>query len=144
MMILLRRSDKWGSCIIRWATREPASHIGVSFDGINVYHSDFKGCRVEKIEDFYKDSEVFVRHYATPVASMKMRALEKLGSKYDFLGILGFALFLLFKFLGIRAKVPLMNPKWMLCSEYAEYILLGTYSTATPVEVMSKYENSIR
>ena len=144
MMILLRRSSKLGSKVIRAFTNEPASHIGVSFDGVTVYHSDAKGCRSEPIEQFYKDSEVFVRHYAVPTAAMKMRALEKLGSKYDFLGLVGFGLFLLMKKLGIRARVPLMNPKWMLCSEYAEYILLGTHNTLTPVEVMSKYENSIR
>lgn len=144
MIILLRRSDKIGSKVIRTFTGEAASHIGVSFDGKHVYHSDVNGCRTELIEKFCKGSEVHTRHYAVPAAAMRMRANEKLGTKYDLLGVVGFGIFLILKFFGIKAKVPLMNPKWMMCSEYAEYILLGTKNTLTPLEVVTAYENSIR
>jgi hypothetical protein len=144
MIIILRRSNKLGSRIIRLFTREAASHIGVSFDGVNVYHSDVSGCRVETIEQFSKDNVTLVRHYAVPTAVMWMRANEKLGTKYDMLGIIGFGLYLMLKMVGIRTKVPLMNPRWMFCSEYAEYILLGSYNSHTPVEVVTKYESTLR
>lgn len=144
MMIILRRSNKIGSRVIRFFTSEPASHVGVSFDGKNVYHSDAKGCRLEPIEQFCKDSETLSRHYAVPTAAMRMRANEKLGTKYDFLGVIGFGLFLMLKFVGIKAKVPLMNPRWMFCSEYAEYILMGTKNSLMPVEVVTVYESTLR
>lgn len=144
MMIVLRRSNKIGSRVIRFFTSEPASHIGVSFDGKTVYHSDSKGCRAESLEDFCKGSETLVRHYAVPMAAMRMRANEKLGTKYDFLGVVGFGLLLLLKLCGFKAKIPLINPRWMMCSEYAEYILMGTKNTLTPIEVVKVYEGSLR
>lgn len=142
MKIVLRRSGKIGSKVIRFFTRETWSHIGVSFDGKSVFHSDSKGCRLESLEGFSKDSEVLVIDYRVSTAQMHQRAVEKVGSSYDFLGVIGFGLILAIKWAGIKTKMPLMNPKWMFCSEYAEYILFGECLTRTPGEVWLKMEKS--
>jgi hypothetical protein len=137
MKILLRRNEKIGSRIIRWATGEPASHVGVSFDGAMVYHSDQGGCRAEPIEDFCRGSVYHIEEIPEPRFA-RWRAREKIGTKYDTLGVIGFGIFLILRKFGIKSRIPLMNPRWFYCSEYVEYILFGTYSTMTPMQVYEK------
>jgi hypothetical protein len=145
--ICVRNSDKIGSKTIRFATGEEFSHIGVQLGDDKIYHSDIHGCRVCPITEFVEGNNVrsfYFRVEDQQFADMKTRAAAKLGTKYDVLGLIGFGVLLLLKRIGIRVKVPMMNPKWMFCSEYAEYILTGRHSTMTPVEVLEEYrENKV-
>lgn len=140
--LCVRRSHLLGSQLIRWGTKETFSHIGVSLDNANtVYHSDSKGCRVESAWDFAVNSHAEVA-YSFKVTteeyiSMLWRAKSKLGAKYDFLGVLGFGVFLLLSRFGLSFR-PIFNPKWLFCSEYAEYIIFGTNTTLTPMQVVEK------
>ena len=139
----LRKSQKIGSRLIRFATGEEFSHIGIQLGDDKIYHSDSHGCRMTSIDDFVNGSTARTFYFKVSneaFKEMQMRAIEKLGNKYDFLGVIGFGVLLLLKRLGIRVKVPLMNPRWLICSEYAEYILMGTLTTSTPCEIVTKWE----
>lgn len=143
VFLVVRKSHKTGSQVIRWATNEPFSHIGVSFDNCDtVYHSDSRGCRLESAWDFAVNSHAEVSTFFTPsfeeFTGMMWRARSKVGSKYDFLGVLGFGALLLLKKIGIKSKMPVFNPSWMFCSEYSEYIIFGTNTTLTPMQVVEK------
>lgn len=145
--VYLRKSGKIGSRIICLATGEAYSHIGVRLGDSNVFHSDGHGCHLSTFKDFSAGSTVLSKRFiidADDLDAARARAIEKLGTAYDFLGVVGFGICLILKRLGIRFKIPLMNPRWMMCSEYVEYILLNKNETRTPAEVLGEInENSL-
>lgn len=140
-----RKSNKLGSRLICSVTKEKFSHIGIEIDEV-IYHSNSKGCHKSSIEEFGHKSETysFELNISDYMANhMLERAISRLGDKYDFLGVLGLGLLIIFFHKLLRKiKPPVMNPKWMFCSEYSEYIILGTQSSLTPGQVadMAKSE----
>lgn len=144
--IYLRRSKKIGSRVICLATGEPYSHIGVELGGF-MYHSVSSGCRKEAVVNFTNQNEVYSKTFPVlerEYAAMIERAETKLSTKYDMLGVIAFGLMLILRRVGIIKKIADVNPKWLMCSEYAEWILWGKVKTITPMEVLSAYENQVR
>lgn len=145
--ISLRKNDKIGSRIIRFATGEEFSHIGVQLGDDKIFQSDAHGCRVTLIDEFVDGNVVRAFYFKVSeedFKQMRVRAISKLGYNYDFLGVIGFGLLLLAKKVGIKVKIPLMNPRWMMCSEYAEWILTGKQTTLTPGQVLEQFrENQV-
>jgi hypothetical protein len=146
IVIWQHSNSKIGSRLIRWATGEKYSHIGVQLNTDGIYHSDVKGCHITSIEEFSKKCNY---EYTTKDVSdeeyedMLSRANSRLGDPYDFLGALGLGLLvILARRLFVKIKIPVLNPKWLFCSEYSEYIIWGTQTELTPGQVAEKATQS--
>ena len=135
-------SKKIGSRLIRWATGEKYSHIGVQLNDSGIYHSDVKGCHVSSIEEFCNKSEYLYTVKAVSEEEhdqMLDRAKNRLGDPYDFLGAIGLGLLIILaRRIHRKIKPPMLNPRWLFCSEYSEYIIWGTQTELTPGQVALK------
>jgi hypothetical protein len=140
MIIITRKSQKIVSKLIRWCTEEEWSHIGILIGG-NVYHSDFFGVSCIPVNEFTKhnDYKAFnVRSTTQQNAVILERCKEKMGRSYDFPAIIMFFVYFLLKKMGIRFHMPMINPRWLICSEFIAYVIWGKAETITPGEVLRR------
>jgi hypothetical protein len=137
-LLMFRRNKKIGSRLIQWATQYHWSHVGVLCKDGLIYHSDSSGAHSATTEEFSKDSEIDFMPIIGDDDEMLARAQSRLGDKYDFPALLWFALVLFLKKISIKIPRLVINPKWIVCSEYAEFIVFGTASTSLPEELAMK------
>jgi hypothetical protein len=139
LRIHLRITDTVMSRFMAWCMGERYSHIGIELREGLIFHSDKHGCHISTTKEFYEHTKagLMIPLPCTWLDHTVMleRAIGAIDTRYDFLGVLGFGVFLLLRKVGLALPVPLMNPSWLMCSEYAEFILHGTKTTQTPVEV---------
>ena len=137
-LLMFRRNKKIGSRLIQWATQYRWSHVGVLCEDGYVYHSDASGAHKVTLEEFQKDSEIDFMTLLGDANQMLARAQSRVGSKYDFPALFWFGLVLLLKRFSIKLPKLVINPRWIVCSEYAEYIVFGTTETLLPQELAMK------
>lgn len=120
------------SLLVRFLTKQEYSHVAIYIDGY-VYDATIKGCQKQRLANFLKNNYVVeaIRLPQGDHSQQLQRAISKLGTAYDVPAILWFLLFLL----GARLPRLTINPRWLICSEYAWYILTGETKTVTPQEV---------
>jgi hypothetical protein len=114
--------------------------VGVICEDGFVYHADSKGAHKDTLEKFCHGAEA--GSYSIPndgnYKAMLERAQSKVGAKYDFPAILWFGFTLLMKTFSIIVPKIVVNPKWTVCSEYANYIIFGNTETILPEELVDK------
>lgn len=144
MILIVRKSNGIISRCIRWLTGEEWSHIGY-LSGGQVYHSDFYGVSKIPTKEFVKNATFKTYTIKTTVKQneeMLDRAQLKLreGTNYDFPALFAFLFVFLLKKIGIRVKMPEINPRWMVCSEFMAYVIWDDPITLTPGQVLEKLE----
>lgn len=146
MRIVFVKADKIGSKLIRWGTGEPASHVGIIFDTVDLaYHSYATGIREETKEhftDFY-DIVAEVKITATPDQEKQLQKAFKEfipdGNTYDWPALLYFGYrAALHKFLN--RPYPVLN-SWQehngfLCTEIT-YISAELVATILGYQILS-------
>lgn len=111
------------SRLIRWWTRSEASHvaIGVEMFGVQLLlHATKGGVKFEPRAKYLRGNkvvrEVRFRH---PEALELDAAVRMLGTKYDYLSLLGYALLIpLWRHLKVWIKNPFASPSAVVCSEF--------------------------
>jgi hypothetical protein len=134
-VLFTKRTRNPFSWAVRKLTDKPYSHVAVEIDGL-VYEAVLGGCRVRTKAVFMGHNELMLSiPVALPIQACGMRAWEKVGKAYDIPALFWFLLFLLCRRVGIKLPALKINPKWLICSEYAWYILTGELKTVVPAEV---------
>lgn len=132
MKLLFCYSNKIGSRLIRWALREPVSHVAFEFSSGLIVHSTFSGVGLAWDTEFHKEHTIPLYLDATvdsvesEIDLMNMMLDIYMGRKYDYTAFIYFSwralLFHLF-----RVPLPARN-KWndkgrYLCTELAALFL---------------------
>lgn len=125
--ILLSTTNHFTSRIIRHETDLPISHASIVYNTQNPKNPEIveavgSGVRVITYEDLMKEDTLAVALRSPSFSTDKNKALQewllsKLGSDYDFGGVLEEWLALKFKWFNQLRSVSLGNPKKFYCSE---------------------------
>jgi hypothetical protein len=109
------------------------SHVGVQVGPNLIVHSVFSGIKIESIDKFTKNNEwCKFEKIVEPGYKERAELLLKKKVKYDILGIPLMGLLILVRdFLKIKFNLPLINPKWKVCSETAWFIGWNEEKSAT-------------
>jgi hypothetical protein len=136
-ILLTKRPRNLFSWIVCALTGKPFSHVAVEVYGF-VFEAVLGGCRVRPEAAFWEHNELVLSiPLPRPPLAGHTRAWEKIGKAYDIPALFWFLLVLLCRRVGIKLPALKINPKWLLCSEYAWYIMTGEIKTVTPDEVAS-------
>jgi hypothetical protein len=123
LTIVFSTTQMFLSRIIRWATRSRASHvlIGSELHGIPiVIEASVGGVRILHRDHAVGPSTLVSEYVIVSDRSSDIaRAVERLGDKYNYAGlILGFPIVLLARWLGKKIKNPLRSPHEEVCAEF--------------------------
>lgn len=124
------------SWLVRYVTKQPYSHVAIQLADGNVYEAVLGGCRKQSLHQFLLHNHVAAVSYVegeTPI--IHNRARTKLGASYDVPALLWFLFYLWATRKGWEVPRIVVNPKWLLCSEYVHYILTGREETVTPQDI---------
>lgn len=137
---------------IRWAIGAPYSHTYIRFYdeflGINfVVHADWPGVVVIQADRFEKENKVLEEYeFEVPngendtLKAALCRNLRYLGSRYDYLSILGWAWTIaLRRWVKVRLKSPniLDDPKTLICVDFCIRVINDAGLTKIPVGSMN-------
>jgi hypothetical protein len=110
------------SRVIRWFTRSKASHalLGAEMDGVAVIlEATTGGVRIFPRKRWERSHVVVGEYLFKPDMSGGLRhAIEHVGDKYDYLGLVGFMFVVVARWLGRKIKNPLASPSREVCSEF--------------------------
>jgi hypothetical protein len=142
--IMFTRPKHWSlvSAVIKWISDSPVSHVAIGTDlhGVPiVLGADAQGIHPVTRTRFLAESEV-VEEYATTKVDLEpgfKRAIEHMGEKYDFAGLLGFGLVkLAWRWLRVKVRNPWTSPRAMWCSEFVLHLdeqhLIAAWSKFQP------------
>lgn len=120
-------SDGWVSRIIRWFTSSKVSHCFFVYYDIDwerdmVLEATSGGFRVVPYS-IYEKNTLFLLTPKFPVADGFKKALDWLGSGYDYAGLLGMSWVEVGRWLKRKWRNPYRNPKEMFCSEAVVRVL---------------------
>lgn len=131
LSIVFTVSDSFVSKAIRWVTKSETSHvaIGTEIFGVPVFmHSTVGGVQITPRERYLKNNRVVAEYVANVDVESKLRnnvmkVAEYLGEKYDYIGLVGYAI-LIFAWRLFRKKIknPLASPTAMVCSEFVVHL----------------------
>ena len=120
MHIVFTTSDSFVSSVIRKVTRSQVSHVALrlQLEGVVVFlHADVGGVKIVPEDVFYTNrTSRYAFAFKEPV-SPKL-AVEYIGSRYDYIGLVGHLFRALLKWLGYSWKRPLQSPRALVCSEF--------------------------
>lgn len=142
MNILLTKNNSLPSRIIRWLTKEDASHIAIESHGL-VVHANFLGVVVSSKESFEDISTIVESSHIDTSPDKLLRFIgEYVGTgKYDFGGLLYCGLRIFLRLFGIR--IPKKNLWQMtgmfMCTELVSlYVYDHEDSELTPRQLYDK------
>lgn len=132
--------------IIALATRSSVSHVGIGarFFGLPVViHATVGGVQVTPRARMPEPT----REFLVPIERMGRLslALRELGTKYDYVGLLGFAFVLLGRWARLKVQNPLASPRAVVCSELVSYVALDDIEAAdetTPEDLLEHCQRS--
>jgi hypothetical protein len=133
------------SKVIRWVIGAPFSHTYIRFYdeylGMNlIAHADWPGVIIIQADRFDKENTV-VEEFEfdlPPLKTALVRNLRFLGSRYDYLSILGWAWTIaLRRAARLVVKNPLDDPKSLICVDFCIRVLNDAALTAIPVGSMN-------
>lgn len=113
--------NDWISKIIRFFTRSPASHTFIKFDLYGkewVIEAGMFGVVIVPMTKWIRTSQL-VAMYPLPEAQPEavVKAMEDLGTPYDFGGLVGFIGPMVAKWFKLKWKNPFSSSKAMVCSD---------------------------
>jgi len=121
LTLVFTASDSWISKTIRWFTKSTASHvmIGTQLQGVPVYlHSTIGGVQITPMSK-YTDRKVAEYEIIPDLSDGLRHAYTHIGSKYDYIGLLGYAVVILaWRWFKAKIKNPLANKDAVVCSEF--------------------------
>lgn len=129
------------SKVIRWVIGAPFSHTYIRFTdeflGMNlIAHADWPGVLLLQAEKFDKENQK-LEEFEFDLDILKVslvRNLRFLGSRYDYLSILGWAWTIaLRRAAKIIVQNPLDDPKSLICVDFCIRVLNDAGLTAIPV-----------
>lgn len=110
------------SKVIRWFTKSQASHvaIGTEMHGVPVViESTLGGVRIYPRKRWLKANRLVAEYAFGPNVEADMRyAIECVGDRYDYMGLIGQFFVVVARWIGRRIKNPFNSPKAMFCSEF--------------------------
>ena len=126
---------------IRWVIGAPFSHTYIRFYdeflGLHfVAHADWPGVMIMQADKFDKENKVLEEfEFDCPELKQSLTSnLRFLGSRYDYLSILGWAWTIaLRRAARIIAKNPLDDPKSLICVDFCIRVLNDAGLTSIPV-----------
>ena len=131
------------SWLVRTLTGQAYSHVAIQMEDGLVYEAVLGGCRRQTLDQFlHKNYVAHVAYLPGETPLMHMRAVNKLGASYDVPALLWFLLFLMADRLGWEIPRLVINPKWLLCSEYVHYIVTGDLETVTPKDIYREVDEA--
>ena len=126
--LVFTTSSHWLSRVVRWVTNSDTSHVAI---GAKVYGEDVlmhsgldgetgqTGVQMTPRERWLNDNIIVAEYKIVPDVSGNMGSLIKLlCSRYDKLGLVGYALVIIAKWLGKQIMNPLSSPKMFVCARY--------------------------
>lgn len=121
-------TNKFISKAIRWLTKSRVSHCFIMFDWLGkkwVLEAGFFGVGILPLERFLADGNVIVEVVDLPAVELEdlVPAMEDMGERYDFGGLLGGIFPLIGKWFRQKWHNPLNNTKALFCSEFIVYWL---------------------
>ena len=135
--ILFSTTTNLISRIIRWFTDSPVSHCSLLYFDVDfgqemVLESTLEGVRIIPYEVFKQHNNI-VRVFIpeTPLKQGFAKVGEKLGTFYDFAGLLGMLWVLLGRWFKRKFKNPWDNPQALFCSEFVAQVLRWSYYPGT-------------
>jgi len=123
LTLLFTSSNHWWSRVIQFFSKSRCSHVMVGLDLWGtpaVLEADVGGVQfLPRSRFFGKGDQMLVAEFAIRPEVHLRAAIEELGDRYDYVGLLGYALVMIARRLGRKIKNPLASPKAMVCSEFA-------------------------
>ena len=121
--IVFTKSNSWLSKVIRWFTKGRSSHvmIGTRVHGIEMFlHATAGGIKFTPRPRELRGSSLVAEYKVVPyVENGLRRAIEKVGDNYDYVGLVGYAIAIVFwRLLKKKIKNPLASSSSMVCSEF--------------------------
>jgi hypothetical protein len=119
--LMFSTTNSWLSRIIRWATRSKVSHvsIGTSMQGVPVViEASGLGVRIYPRKRWAKSRTVVAEaRFYVDISDEIPYAIEFVGDRYDYAGLIGFLVVLPLRWLGRKVKNPLGSSRAFICSE---------------------------
>ena len=121
--IFFSTSNGLFSRAVRWVTRSRVSHSGLAtyLHGVPVLvHADFGGVQVTTLKTFQRRNQVvftFAGKDGIDLGPALASAAEDIGESYDYVGLLGYLVVMVFRRWGRRVQNPLAGAKSTVCSE---------------------------
>ena len=120
--IVFATTSKPLSRLIRWATRSRVSHavIGTSWEDVRVVIEATTGGVKNSPRALWGENHIVVAEYAfKPSVTVDLsEAVSKIGTAYDYVGLLGYLVVLFGRRLGRKLRNPLASEKALVCSEF--------------------------
>lgn len=121
-------TDKLLSRIIRKLTKSRVSHSFIMFDWLGkkwVLEAGFNGVGILPLERFLADGNIIVEVVDLPHVELEdlIPAMEDMGERYDFGGLLGGIVPLIGKWFKQKWHNPFNDTKALFCSEFIVYWL---------------------
>ena len=127
------------SAAVRVLTGQRYSHVAVELADGRIYESVGTGCRAVSRQEFFQKNEIVEVVVLPEPAFAANRARAFLGRAYDIPAILWFLFVCLVERLTSKRLPRLtLNPRWLICSEYAWYILYAELATVTPADLYER------
>jgi len=130
-------TKKWLSRLIRWFTKAPVSHSWILYFDVDfaqemVLEATLEGVRIIPYEVF-KQHNIIVKTFIPeiPLKQGFAKVGEKLGTLYDFAGLLGMLWVLLGRWFKRKFRNPWDNPQALFCSEFVAQVLRWSYYPGT-------------
>ena len=121
---------------IRRVTNSPVSHVAISLPlaGVPVMlHADVGGVQIVPASRFFYGRTLVEEYALTPGTHYNIeRAIEDIGERYDYFGLLGHLARLTFVRFGIRLRRPLTSSHATVCSEFVARLGLPSFANLDP------------
>jgi len=127
--IIFTRPKKWSllSWLIKKFTKSQASHmmIGLEMYGVPVViHSTMGGVQITPRKKQMVNNEILEEYKFIPdVTNGLKHSFDHLGERYDYVGLLGYAIILImWRWFRRKMKNPLASPTALVCSEFVLHV----------------------
>ena len=127
--LVFTTSAHWLSRVIRWMTASEVSHVAIGteiFGEPVLIHSALdgetgrNGCQITPRDRWLADNTLVAEYTVIPDVSANMGSLIKLlCERYDKMGLIGYVVVIVAKYLGKKMMNPLSHPSKYVCSRYA-------------------------
>jgi len=129
LSLVFTTSSHWLSRVIRWATDSEVSHVAIGteiFGEPVLIHSALdgetgrNGVQITPRERWLRDNVVVAEYDVLPDVSANMGSLiHLLCERYDKMGLVGYLVVIVAKYLGKKVMNPFSHPTRYVCSRYA-------------------------